>query len=100
MALDDFEVVLFYDGRSGTLEHDGHSYPIAAFGGTCPDVGDRILNPGASPRAGETKIDFNDPERRTFWKVKERIFMPDAKPPRCILVAENVQATMRESTLL
>lgn len=94
------EIMLVYEGRSGSLEHNGDSYPIAAFGGACPDVGDRILDPGATPRDHKEKIDFDDPQRRNFWIVKERIFVPDATPPRCFVVVQSTQATEREAMVL
>jgi hypothetical protein len=98
--IDNFLISIAYLNKSGHIEREGESYPITEFGGTVPQVGDRILNPGATMRTRDEKINFSDPDRREFWLVKERIFITSDTHPNCILLCESLPATMRESNIL
>jgi hypothetical protein len=96
---DKFEIQIWYEGHGGKLDTDRHSYPPSAFGGSCPEKGDHILNPLGPPNARE-KIDFNDPANREWWVVTERFFVPDDESPRCVLVTKTIPASTRETRLL
>jgi hypothetical protein len=94
----DFLIAIGYVRQDGRIERESETFAPSDFGGVVPSIGDRILKSGVTQRYRAEKIDFDDPSRRTFWIVKERIFRPDM--PGCVLVCDDQQATDRESDLL
>ena len=92
--MSEFLISIGFINEGGNIEREGKSYASAHFGGIIPSVGDRILDPGVALEYGGVKPDFDDPKRRNFWLVEERIFRPDM--PGCILVCRDVPATDRD----
>jgi hypothetical protein len=96
--MSDFLISIGFINKGGHIEREGESYSPAEFGGIVPSVGDRILDPGVAMLHRGEKPNFDDPARRTFWLVEERIFRPDM--PGCILVCRDDQATDRHVNIL
>lgn len=96
--MSEFLISIGFINKGSHIDRESESYSTTHFGGIVPSVGDRILDPGVGLASRGEKSDFDDPKRRNFWLVEERIFRPDM--PGCILVCRDAPATDREINLL
>jgi hypothetical protein len=72
--------------KGGELVRWDESWTPDELGGVCPAIGDTIIDPGLP--APSEKSDFATPSKRTFYKVAERYFRPEASHTQIMLVVE------------
>lgn len=74
------------------------SWKPEELGGVCPTIGDTIINTGLPAPAN--RADFADPTKRSFYKVVERYFRPEASHTQIMLIVEERYGQEGEEDLL